>query len=381
MATIASVREPGLPAVDYYAPDFKIEVEGRELDAESKGDVLDLKVTMDLQNLTSFDLTVNNWDDKRFKFKYSDSEIFEVGNRVHIRMGYADNMRFMASGIIQTLTPKFPESGPPTLGIIGTDPMLKLRGRFPTGSDVKKFVDMTDWQIAQVIAKRNKLQSHVTEQGPQYPLVMQANQDDLTFLMWRAKRIDFDCFIRIDPDDGRETLHFVAQANARGIRPTRTYVFEWGKSLINFNPVFNIGQQVSRITVRGWLPGTKEAISYTAGPDDLPRSDNRGASGPELVEKRLGDKEEVVVTQAVASMQEARELAMSLLRERAYLAMTGTGQVIGLPDLRPDDFVELQGLGTRFSGVYHVTKVEHSLGSSGYLTQFSVQSQKDGGTG
>jgi phage protein D len=380
MATIASVRESGLPAVDYYAPNFKVEVEGRELDPEAKGDVLDLKVTMDLENLTSFDLTVNNWDDKRFKFKYSDSQIFDVGNRVHIRMGYADDLRFMASGIIQTLTPKFPESGPPTLGITGTDPMLKLRGRKPVGSDVKKFVGMTDWQIAQVIAARNNLKCQVTEVGPQHPLVIQPNIDDARFLMWRAKRIDFDCFIRIDPDNGLDTLYFVAQANARGTRPTRTYVFEWGKSLINFNPVFNIGQQVSRVTVRSWDPRTKQAISYTAGPDDLPQSSAAGASGPELVEKRLGDKQDVVIDQPVASMQEARELAISLLRERAYEALTGTGQVIGLPDLRPDDFIELQGVGKRFSGRYHVTKVEHSLGGSGYLTQFSVKNDRDGGT-
>ena len=92
MATTASVRQPGLPAVDYYAPNFKIEVEGRELDPESKGDVLEVKVTMDLENLTSFDLTINNWDDEHFGFKYSDAAIFDVGNRVHVRMGYADDL-------------------------------------------------------------------------------------------------------------------------------------------------------------------------------------------------------------------------------------------------------------------------------------------------
>ena len=34
-----SLRQEGLP-VDYYAPDYKIEIEGRTLDAETKGDVL-----------------------------------------------------------------------------------------------------------------------------------------------------------------------------------------------------------------------------------------------------------------------------------------------------------------------------------------------------
>ncbi|CAB3778762.1 hypothetical protein LMG28614_00720 [Paraburkholderia ultramafica] len=379
MPTAPSTRESGLPAVDYYAPNFKVEIEGREIDPESKGDVLEVKVTMDLENLTSFDLTVNNWDDKRFAFKYSDTQIFDVGNRVHVSMGYADDLRFMASGIISTLTPKFPESGPPTLGVTGVDAMLKLRDRKPVGSDQKKFMNMTDWQIAQVIAERNHLEVKVTKYGPQQPLVIQKNQDDAKFLMERAKRIDFDCYIRIDPDNGKDTLYFTRPTDARDGAKTRIYVFEWGKSLINFNPQLKLGQQVSKVTVRGWNPRTKSPITYTAGPDDLPKSGG-GESGPALAAKRLNDKQDVVVDQPVASLQEARDLALSLLRERAYSYLTGSGQVIGLPDLRPGDNVELQGLGKRFSGEYYVTKVDHTLGGNGYLTQFEVRSLTDGGT-
>ncbi|HTO81465.1 MAG TPA: type IV secretion protein Rhs [Methylomirabilota bacterium] len=375
-----SQRLAGLPAVDYYAPNFKIEVEGKEIDPESKGDVLEVKVTMDLENLTSFDLTVNNWDDKHFGFKYSDTTIFDAGNRVHIRMGYADDLRFMASGLISTLSPKFTEAGPPTLGVAGVDAMLKLRDRKPVGNDVKQFVNKYDWEIAQVIAARNHLDVKVTQDGPQQALVIQKNQDDATFLMERAKRIDFDCYIRIDPDTGRDTLYFMRPTDARDGRAARVYVFEWGKTLINFNPQLKLGQQVSKVTVRGWDPRTKSPITYTAGPSDLPNSGGSGDSGPDLAAKRLSDKQDVVVDQPVASMQEARELAMSLLRERAYQYLTGSGEVIGLPDLRPGDNIELKGLGKRFSAEYYVTKVEHSLGSNGYLTSFDVRSCSDGGT-
>src|SRR5258708_40098099 len=106
-----SVLASGLPSVDYYAPNYKIEVEGKELDPESKGDVLEVKVTMDLKDLTHFDLTINNWDDKKLTFKYSDTSTFDVGNRVHVQMGYAGELNSMVQGIIMTLTPRFPEYG------------------------------------------------------------------------------------------------------------------------------------------------------------------------------------------------------------------------------------------------------------------------------
>src|SRR5579862_9103119 len=111
----ASLLSSGVPATDYYAPDYKIVVEGQEIDPESKGDVLELKVTMDLDNMTQFEMTVNNWDDKHLTFKYSDTGTFDLGNHVQVQMGYAGGLLSMVQGLITSLTPHFPESGSPTL--------------------------------------------------------------------------------------------------------------------------------------------------------------------------------------------------------------------------------------------------------------------------
>ena len=89
-------------------------------------------------------------------------------------------------------------------------------------------------------------------------------------------------------------------------------------------------------------------------------------------------KHEVVVDVPINSEEEARWLAYALLAERAEQFITGTGQAIGLPDLRPGDNVEMKGLGERFVGPYYVTKVEHVINESGYRTQFDVRRLYDG---
>jgi uncharacterized protein len=367
-----SVLQSGLP-VDYYAPDYKIEVEGRVIDETTKGDVLDLKVTMDKENLTGFDLTINNWDDSKLDFKYSDTDTFEVGNRVHIQMGYAGKLLSMVRGIITSMTPRFPESGTPTLGISGLDVLVKLRDRKPGPNDLKTFKKKKDWEIAQIVAERNHLKFNPTKEGPVNELVVQKDQDELRFLMDRAKNIDFDLFIRVDPVTGQDVLYFVKPTDGRDGRPVRVYRFEWGTNLINFNPQLTISNQVAYVTVRGWDPNSKQSVSYKAGPADLPRTGNGGMNGPEAADQRLAGKEDLVIDLSVTNAQEARIRAVTLLRERSYNFLTGSGQVIGLPDLRPGDNVELLGLGKRFSGEYYVSKVVHSLGSSGYLTQFDVR--------
>jgi phage protein D len=341
--------------------------------------VLDLKVVMDIANISSFQMTVSNWDDRRFRLKYSDTATFDVGNRVHIQMGYADRLRSMIRGQISSLAPKFPESGSPTIAVSGLDGMLRLRDRKPAEGETKKYVKMADWEIAQAVASRNQLKVRVTQEGPKHELVVQKNQDDAQFLMERAKRIDFDCYVQTDAKSGEDTLVFMKPTDARDARGANVYVFEWGKTLGSFDPQLKLSRQVSQVTVRGWNSRSKEAISYTATADDLPGASSGGTSGPAAAREKLASKQEVVVDAPVTNNEEARDLARSLLRERAYEFITGSARVIGLPDLRAGDNVELQNLGKRFSGTYYVTKAEHSLGSGGYQTSFDVRRVFDGG--
>jgi phage protein D len=376
----SSILSTIVPSTDYYAPDYQIEVEGQELDPESKGDLLEVKITMDLNNLTHFDLTVNNWDDKHLTFKYSDTKTFDLGNRIHIAMGYAGNLVRMMNGLVTSMTPRFPESGPPTIVIGGEDRMVKLKDRKPKDGEQKQFLNKLDSDIVEIIARRNSLVPKITQTSTVHDIVVQKNQDDATFLMERAKRIDYDCYIDVDPDSGKDALYFGPPTDLRGGSKVHVYVFEWGKTLINFNPTISLNHQVGSVTVKGWDATTKSLIKYTAGAKDLPTTGGSGETGPSSVATRLQDREDIVVDRPVRSQKEAQDLATALLRERAYSYVTGNGQVIGIPDLRPGNNVELQGLGQRFSGTYQVTKVEHTLGGSGYVSSFDARNYQDGGT-
>jgi phage protein D len=379
----ATSVQSGLPQTDYYAPAFKIRVEGKDLAPQTLKEILDVKVVMDMDNLTSFEFTIANpwhYKEPEATFKYSDSALFDVGNLVHVEMGYVDRMLPMVAGIITKLSPKFPESGPPTILVSGQDKLLKLRDRKPVKGDIKYHTKKTDAEIAQVVATRNKLDVKVTSDCPVQPIVVQRNQDDATFLMERAKRIDFDCYIDVDPKTNKDTLYFVKPTDGRGSSQRLTYVFEWGKSLVSFTPELTAARQVSKVTVKGWDPAKKAAITASATKDDLAGKKSAGTSGPEVAEKKLDKKQEVVVDWPVQTQGEAKALAVSLLRERAYEFLKGSGQAIGLPDMRPGDNVEIKGIGLRFSGQYYVTRVEHSIGNNGYTTGFTVRRSWDGGT-
>ncbi len=379
--TATATRKEGLPE-SYYAPEFAIEIEGEELDPASKGDVLELKIEMTFNEMTSAEVKLNNFDDTAYDLKWSDADKLRLGSRVHVKLGYADRTRSMMRGYISTLTPEFAD-GPPTLTVRALDGMVRLKSSKPPAEEVT-YKKVTDSQIAQKIAQRHNLRVKVTDEGPVHDLVVQRNTDDATFLKERAKLHSFEVFMRTDPDTGEDVLHFVSPTDGRGSEPISTYTLAWGgmrntdipPSLIEFKPVLAAGDQVQSVTVRGWDPKTKKKISQTATRANTPgvaQIDN--TNGPEAAATMGGTSEakrEVIVDRPVASEEEALKVAQAILSDRAYRFLTGHGKVIGLPDLRPGTNVEIGGVGRRFSGTYFVTKVTHVLNQQGFLTEFDV---------
>lgn len=366
----------GLARPERYAPECRIEIEGKELAPAILADVLQVTVTLELDAPASFQLNVNNWDTELFTFKYTEGNIFDLGHRAHIELGYAGALTSLVRGVITSMSPRFPDAGSPTVSITGLDSMVLLRDRKPTGSEQKQWTKKRDSEIARDIAKRNNLACHVDESPIEHPLVVQKNQDDAQFLLERAKKIDFDCFIGIDGAQRRDTLFFVRPRDGRTSETIRVYQFEWGRNLISFMPTLTVSRQVAKVTVRGWDSRNMEPIVATATVADLPKpktKNKRVRSAPDVVENALGRKEDVVVDANPQSKDEAKQMAIAMLRQRAYTFITATMSVMGNPELRAGDNVQITGLGNRFAGEYHITKAEHTFGASGYLTQLTVR--------
>lgn len=368
----------GLPPTGHYAPDFLIEIEGQPLDPESKGDVLSLKLVMDLENMTSAEVTLNNWNDKTFWFKYSDQGGIYVGNRVHLKMGYANRTLSMLRGRINSLTPEFPSSGSSSLNLGILDNMVLLKDRRPAEGEERQFRGMTDGDIAEAIAVRNSLATDIDAFVVEHDEVAQGDLDDAQFLMQRARRTDSECYIYVGPETGEDTLRFGAPRDERAGSRATNHAFAWGETLKSFSPTLTMSNQVSQVTVRGWNEEEMEPIEATATADDIADAGS-GNTGPGNASTAVGGRQDVIIGADVRTQAEAEALARSLLRQRAYEFITGKGEVIGLPDLRPADTITLSGLGDRFSGTYYAKRVEHEIGANGYATRFEVRKSYDEG--
>src|SRR5512134_1632792 len=110
----------------FFAPRFEVRISGVTLGADITNQVTNLAYESNLDLADMFSLTMRNADNRLL-----DSALFDLGKQVEIHMGYGDDLEPMMLGEITALEPSFPESGPPTIRIVGYDKSYRMRHNSP----------------------------------------------------------------------------------------------------------------------------------------------------------------------------------------------------------------------------------------------------------
>ena len=353
---------------DFYVPAFELRLGGRPPGQEVVRDILSVSYKDSVQDIDSFEISINNWDAGTRNFKYSDQRLFDPGQTVELRMGYLNALRPMLKGEITSLRPSFPAGGGSTLAVSG----LNVLHKFRTQQESHTYVQKTDSEIAAEIGNRLKVRIDPAQRSdePRFNYLIQDNQYDIIFLMERARRIGYDLVVA--EDKGETILVFKPSTTVHH----STYRLTYGKSLIEFQPELTTANQVSKVTVRGWDNVAKKKIEYTATRQEITTKGVGARGGQDAIEKSVQQKVEVVATKPVESETEARKLAIEILEGIAKEMVKGTGSVPGLPDIRAGTVLEIDGLGDRFSGRYFVVSTTHAIGDSGYTTQFECRREE-----
>jgi len=356
---------------DYFAPAFRVEVNGANLAADVSKNIQQVSVVSEPDAMDTFNVILVNEYPKLRWTHTSDADLFQEGSVVKIAMGYVDDLQPMIEGEITQISPSFPESGTPTIHIEGHSRMHWLH----RSKNTRTFQQMSDKQIAEKIAQEAGLSAQAEDPGVQYDYVIQANQTDLEFLRDRARKIHYEVLV------DNKTLIF-RKSNEVG---SKIYTFVWGHTqagfggadtlpLKSFSTTMNTIKPPSKVEVRGYDPKNKKEFVGRAGNGDETTTMAGSKVGAQVTASAFHKPRQIVqVTVPVASQAEADQHAKALFNNMGLEFITGNASTIGVPDIRSGSVVELQGLGPRFSGEYYIDKATHTIGGNGYQTDFTVK--------
>jgi phage protein D/phage baseplate assembly protein gpV len=339
----------------YYAPAFNVKISGITLAANVTKAITELVYDNSLTTADMFTLKLNNAD-----LSLTDSPLFDVGKNVEVYMGYANDLQPMMLGEIAAVHPSFPKDGAPMLTISGYDKSQKMRHNTP---EPFTFKYMTDSLIAAAVAAENLLIPVVDPCPTPYRESVQQTDSDWAFLRELARRNFFEVFVYWD------RLYF------RFPRPQTELVnLEWGKNLSSFSPRLSTAGQAGIQVLRGYdyslaqnIVAILPAISLGGDLNDIVE---RLGSG--FVSQLVSLGRYVVRDAKIDGYVDALAVAKSILTQMLEGLYEGTGSCIGMPELRAGNYIQIQGVGKRFSGRYKLSKVTHTINDSGYWTNFEL---------
>lgn len=349
--------------LDFYAPRFEVEINDQKLIANISKQILSVTVEEKLDEGVSFRFTMNDeFDLTTQQFNWLDNQLFKEGNKVTIKMGYANQLIIMTIGEITSLESSFFSGESTTLTVGGQDLSYDYMKRV---SPERTFVDKTYGDIARIVASEAKLTPVVDETGKYEPHIRKdSNRSYYAFLKDLGEKSDREFSI------DRQTMYFVKPRDDK----KEIVTLALGKDIISFGPRMTTTELVTEVEVRGHNasdPDTPIVGRATAGSE---RSQEPGRrTGSQIAEERHGSVRKVITNVIVNSVEHANAIAQSELNKANDTLIEGDGVCIGMPQIRPGVNIRLERMGKKFSGKYYVKETTHTIDNSGYRTNFKVK--------
>jgi len=347
-----------MPQSTELASNIYIKLDGQEIEREVIQALLEVVVDQHSHLPDYFTIRLSDR-----QLQLLDQGPFDLTKEVEIEAADRDgNKHKLIKGEITALEPFFNEGMKAEVLVHGYDKSHRLFRETKSTAHLNK----KDSDLASEIAQAAGLQSEITQTSTVYDHIYQHNQDDLAFLMQRAWRIGFECYVSDDK------LYFRRpSSNGSGVTLT------WGQDLLTFRPRMTLAEQVDEVVVKGWDVDKQEAIVGRATNGNLYPQIQEQKDGKTWADT-FGTGKKVIVDQPVISQAEADSLAAARLDEISGAFVDAEGKAFRRPDIKPGKTVQLEALGDRFNGTYLVTSATHVFTAAGLHTSFTVRGTRSG---
>lgn len=372
---------------DYFTPVYVIEIEGKSLSKDITQEITSLSFTDNEKELDVLELDITNRN-----LQFSDDPLFQEGNEIHFRFGYADQLSPLKKALVKEIEYDFPESGEPTIRLKAFDKGCKLAGKKNQKVWQKPAPGILYSEIAEEIAKKAGLNTIITPTVGRHLRVVQGGVSDAKFLQdLAAKSRDRDGdgtggYVFFVQDD---ELHFHPRSLKDAPSIKLTYSTDKNGILRSFSPRTQAqgakGAGVETKSV-GVDPRKKKAEVHKANNETtgervalgektflINGNTGEGKFQGQETGKILPNYESSSSRHEKPTQATGKAAAESAFKDGELNQVEATAVIIGQPQLKAKQNIEIAGVGLKFSGVWYCESVRHTLNSSGYGCELKLK--------
>lgn len=350
---------------DYFAPDFKIKIDGNQLDV-SKYAVHDLEVECTCNadaDTCTFSLSEVSLPADGSLVSEWPGTTFMPGASLSVSMGYADTFHDVFSGLITHASISVQSDSNPRIQVRGMDYSVQLMaGRV---SEIS-WANRTYSDVVTDICSTHSLTPDVDATTASIPFILRFDptETDHQYLQRLAALTGYDFFVT-----GKKLCFKKPGWNSS----KDTLTLFGGVDVMELDATADLASQITAAKVYGW--DLKQKLQVTGESSSLTNDQGTGKLGKNLLASS-GFKGAVYASENVASQGDANARAEIIFRTSAREFLRGRVKTVGIPEIKPADHVRIKHAGTSLDQKMDIVRTVHSMDDSGYTTQLFFRGTK-----
>ncbi|KAF9658878.1 type VI secretion system tip protein VgrG [Tenacibaculum sp. ZH5_bin.1] len=336
---------------------FKILIEGEELSKQYE--VKNITVSKEVNKIPTAQIILIDGEASQRDFKLSNEELLIPGKEIEITAGYHSDEETIFKGIVIKHNLRI-RANSAQLIVECKDEAVKMT----VGRKSKYFYESTDSDIFEEIIGNYGLAKEVESTNYNHAELVQYNASDWDFVVSRAQANGKLCFV----DDGTITI---AKPN---VSQSEIETVTFGGSLLDFDAEIDARHQVKKVAAYSWNHADQEVVEIEGKDPNVSLNGNLSVSdlnktiGLESMELRHGG---VVTDTELQDWADAKWLFQQLAKVR------GRVKFQGIPSVKPNTILKLEGVGDRFNGNVYVTGVQHVISEGNWIVnaQFGLSTE------
>lgn len=342
-----------MPATTLLVTAPSIKINGADTPASDDAAIVDLHVSA-ASGMPS-QLTIRFTDET---FELLDGTRYVVGNEIEV--SFPDALGTIVKVFVgEIVSVGVDQRADQVDGCELTVTALDLAHRLGKATKVRTFQKQKHSDVVSTIAREAGLRAQVEATKITFDYLIQTTTN-YAFLDEIAFRTGFEW--RIDD----KALVFKPRSSTRPVTVT------YGEDVRRIRARFTGASEATDVTVRSWDPLTKRAV---VGKQTIANARSAGSTGGS---SSLGDNGRTKAkafagalgtsTLIATSSDEATQIAQALGARVATADLDVRCECLGNPKIKAGSTVKLENAGTKLSGTYYVTSVDHHFGRGGDMT-------------
>lgn len=322
--------------------------------------VMSVSVSKEVNRIPVATIVIKDGDTAEQDFLISNEDLFKPGTELEIAAGYHSEEETIFKGIVIKHSLKI-KSGTSLLIIECKDEAVKMTiGRKSNFFYENKDSDIFD----EIISEYKGLTSEIEATKYEHEELVQYNSSDWDFVLSRAQANGKLCIV----DDGAIKI---AKPDV-GQAEIETVTF--GSSLMDFDAEIDARNQVKGATAYSWNQSDQELIEVD-GED--PGIDLNGDLTPSELSDVIGLTSYELRHGGSLNDSELQDWADATLLWQQLSKVRGRARFQGIPAVKPNTILKLEGVGNRFNGNIYITGVLHTISNGDWVTdaQFGLNPQ------